>query len=100
MRRRLMKRNKNPRISLIGIPIVLISVVAYFFVSNYKPKYGQVPFDSIIYSSERHHESSITGWHFIDLGSFSIETPSDYHFFFERGMHGGMVGGLTDSKDK
>ena len=94
-----MERNKTPSISLIGIPIVMICVLAYLFVSNYKPKYEQEPFDSIIYSSERYYESAIAGWHFIDVGSFSIETPSDYRFFFERGVHGGKVGGFTNSTD-
>ena len=91
--------NKSSITFLLGIPIILVSALAYLFVSNYKPKYENVPLGTIIYSSDRYSESRKKGWHKIDLSSFSIEVPNDFHFYLEEGIHGGKSGGLTDSKD-
>lgn len=93
------KKNNSSASTLIGIPIILVVVLTYFFASNYKPKYQQIPFNTIIYSSDRYSESEIIDWHKIDFSSFSIEVPKEYHFYVENGVHGGKVGGLTDLRD-
>ena len=97
--RSLKVKNKLSLTTLIGIPIILVGVLTYFFASHYEPKYQQAPFDTIIYSSDRYSESRTIDWHKIDISSFSIEVPCEYHFYFENGIHGGKVGGFTDSKD-
>jgi hypothetical protein len=91
--------NRTKSISLIGIPIILVVILAYVFTFSYTPEYDELPYEEIIYSSDRYKISSISNWHKIDLSTFSIEVPNDYHFYLEQGMHGGKVGGLTNSKD-
>jgi len=92
-------KNKSLSTFLLGIPIILIGVLAYFFVLNYKPNNQKVPFDTLIYSSDIYSESQTVGWHKISFSSFSMDVPNDYFFYLEEGVHGGVVGGLTDSKD-
>jgi hypothetical protein len=84
---------------MIGIPIILVAVLAYVFTYSYKPEYEELPYGEIIHSSNRYKASAIADWHKIDLSSFSIEVPKEYRFYLKEGVHGGKVGGLTNSKD-
>jgi hypothetical protein len=93
------RKNRHRRMQMIGIPFILVAVLAYVFTFSYKPEYDKLPYGVIIHSSERYKASSLAHWHKIDLSSFSIEVPKEYHFYLEEGVHGGKVGGLTNSKD-
>jgi hypothetical protein len=69
------------------------------YLIYYKPEFKKEEFNKIIYSSDRYGKSSRPNWHLINFKYFTIETPNDYHYYLEQGIHGGKVGGLTNEKD-
>lgn len=87
------------KIYLIGIPILIVIGLLYLFTGNYAQSYKPIPLNTIIYDADKYEKSSISGWHTIDLNSFTIDTPTDFRFFLQQGIHGGTVGGLTNAKD-
>src|SRR5688572_18337495 len=93
------RKHRPIRIYLIGIPLILIIGLICLFTINYVTWYKPIPLDTIIYDADRYKKSSMLGWHTIDLKSFSIDTPADFHFYLQQGIHGGTVGGLTNAKD-
>ncbi|EMR01430.1 hypothetical protein [Cesiribacter andamanensis] len=93
------KKNRNRRMQMIGIPIILVAVLVYVFTLSYKPEYEELPYGEIIHTSKRYKASTIADWHKIDLSSFSIEVPKEYRFYLQEGIHGGKTGGLTNLKD-
>jgi hypothetical protein len=94
------KRKRDNKInSLIGIPFIFTIVLLGLYLSYYKPQYEKDPLGEVIYHSERYKQSSTDNWHLIDFNYFSIETPNDYFYFLEDGIHGGKIGGLTNLKD-
>mgnify|MGYP001358394376 CR=1 FL=1 len=84
---------------LIGIPIILCLVIAGQYLIYYEPEFEREDYNKIIYTSDRYGKSSTPNWHLIDFWHFTIETPNDYHYYLEQGIHGGKVGGLTNEKD-
>jgi hypothetical protein len=84
---------------LIGIPIILCLFLVGQYIIHYQPELENEDYDKIIYSSKRYGKSSTPNWHSINFKYFTIETPNDYHYYLEQGIHGGKVGGLTNEKD-
>jgi hypothetical protein len=95
-----MRKNRSyDNCGLIGIPIILSLVIMGHYLIYYEPEFEREDYNRIIYASDRYGKSSTPNWHLIDFKYFTIETPNDYHYYLEQGVHGGKVGGLTNEKD-
>jgi len=84
--------------SVTSIGIIIIAILAIYYVLDKSKTYKEIQYDKPITDNSFYGLTTKPNWHKIDVGAFSIETPTTYLYTKFRGIDS-KVGQISDEVD-